>query len=77
MHIDNTPIEEVPTSELVEELRRRSDTSVILLSVLGEGGARDNQFFHDGDVIMRLGLVAAMQHSLKGDLQLGDLDNED
>lgn len=68
---------EVPTSALIEELKSRSQSSVILLNMVGEGGASSYQYYRDGDIITCLGLVTAQKKTILNNLEVDDLDDED
>lgn len=70
-------LDEIATSELVDELKRRSDSSVIMLAIIGEGGEHIYNYYRDGQIIVQLGLVEAQRKQILDSLITDDLDDED
>lgn len=70
-------LSEVGTLELINELKSRSTSSVIVLSMIGEGGKTDTNFYRDGDIIHQLRQVMAVRQGILSDLEIGDLKDED
>ena len=68
---------EIATSDLVTELKYRCNTSVILLAVVGEGGALSYQYYRGGEIVLQLGLVQAMRGQIERELIFDDLEDED
>lgn len=73
------PVEltEIATSELVDELKRRSSSSVIILALVGDCGERIYNYYRDGEIIVQLGLVEAQRKQILDALIADDLDDED
>lgn len=68
---------EIPTSDLVDELKRRSDSSVIMLALVGDCGERIYNYYRDGEIIVQLGLVEAQRKQILDALVTDDLNDED